>query len=284
MGLARKLLKYIERFVLARQACKFVLRQWTAPKDLAALADVMASMRLRGLLETVALERPAARRILVIAPHPDDEMIGPGGTVIKACRDGAEVTVLHLTKPMGEAGHTRMSEAADVARRFGYHVVSLDIPEGDLKADDATVESLAAVVDRVRPEAIMVPFLLDDHVEHRVASLLLAAAWTKNLLASAVEVWGYQVYSALTPNVAVDITDVAKDKADAIRMWKDSAMRQRDWAHFALGRDAFNLRFLDGAPGPRYAEAFIVLPIGEFAALCERYVNAESAGGIVLDT
>ena len=280
MGLARRFLKYIERFVLARQAYKFVLRHWTQPKDLVALADVMASMRLRGTLEPVALAGPAARRILIVAPHPDDEMIGPGGTVIKACRGGAEVTVLHLTGSRGEEGAARSAEAAEVARRFGYRVLSLDIPEGDLAIDDPTIGRFAAAVDQARPEAIFVPFLLDDHAEHRMASFLLAAAWNKNRIANAIEVWSYQVYSALTPNVAVDITDVAREKAEAIRTWRNSAMRHRDWAHFALGRDAFNMRFLDKPPGAYYAEAFIVLPIADYVYLCDRYdkvLKGESA-------
>jgi LmbE family N-acetylglucosaminyl deacetylase len=190
-----------------------------------------------------------------------------------ACRDGCDLTVLHLTTSHGEMGEARIKEAGEVARRFGYAVASLGIPEGALRVDPPTIERFASVVDRLRPEAILVPFLLDDHAEHRLASLLLAAAWDKSRIASAVEVWAYQVYSALTPNVVVDITSVAADKAEAIRVWRNSAMRQRDWAHFALGRDAFNLRLLDKEPGPHYAEAFVVLPIADYADLCARYAR-----------
>lgn len=271
MGIIRKALRYLERFVLARQAYKFVLRQWTAPKDLTALADVMASMRLRSLVEPVELPAPAARRILVIAPHPDDEMIGPGGTIIKAIAAGSQVTVLHLTREAGEAGDIRAREAAAVAQRLGYDVASLGIDEGALGADATTLRTFGQAVDRAKPEVVMVPFMLDDHPDHRMASLLLAQAWQDGLIGNQIEVWAYQVYSTLAPNVVVDVTGVAGDKAAAIRMWRESAMTSRDWAHFALGRDAFNLRLLDRPPGPHFAEAFIVLPIGDYAELCGRY-------------
>jgi len=273
MGLIKRALKYLERFVLARQAYKFMLRQWSAPGDLAAAADVMATMRLRGVLRTIELDAPAASRMVVIAPHPDDEMIGPGGTILKAHAKGAKIDVLHLTREAGSSGDVRSREAAAVAGEIGYGLNSLDIAEGQLRDDAETAARLGQVLSDSRAEAVFVPFMLDDHPEHRIASLLLARAWRDGRIGNQIEVWAYQVYSALVPNVVVDVTEVAEKKAGAIRMWRDSAMKARDWAHFALGRDAFNVRFLERPPGRHYAEAFIVLPIGDYAELCGRYAG-----------
>ena len=82
-------------------------------------------------------------------------------------------------------------------------------------------------------------------------------------------IWAYQVYTTLIPNVVVDITDVADDKASTIRLWA-SQIEKRDWAHYMLGLNAFNCRLL-GGPAPRYAETFFVLPIGDYAELCATY-------------
>ena len=72
-----------------------------------------------------------------------------------------------------------------------------------------------------------------------------------------MEVWGYQVYSPVIPNVVVDISDVAETKAEAIRMWA-TQMSRRKLDHYMLGFNAFNTRLL---PNARYVEAFFVVPI-----------------------
>ena len=47
---------------------------------------------------------PRARRILVLAPHPDDESVGCGGYLTKMADEGAEITVAFVTD--GELGAT----------------------------------------------------------------------------------------------------------------------------------------------------------------------------------
>ena len=70
-----------------------------------------------------------------------------------------------------------------------------------------------------------------------------------------------------------DITDAAAQKAEAIRMWQNSAMRSRDWAHFALGLNAYNSRLLPDSTLPRYVEAFFVVPLAEYLKVCGTYVR-----------
>jgi len=265
-----RLWRGVERLVLTRSAYKFVLRQWTAPKDIDAAADVMATLRLSRTLKPVEMAGPRAGRLLVVAPHPDDEMIGPGGTVIRAIDAGAAVTVLYLTRGEGGRGETRRREAETVARRIGYATADLSVAEGALDDRPEIVARFAEVARAVRPEAILLPFLLDDHPEHRVASRIFMRAWGTGTLPPC-EVWAYQVYTTLVPNVIVDTTASTPRKAEAIRLWKESAMLSRDWAHYALGRDAYTARFLERPPGPWFAEGFVVLPAADYAALCRRY-------------
>jgi hypothetical protein len=68
-------------------------------------------------------------------------------------------------------------------------------------------------------------------------------------------------------NVVVDISDVADEKAAAVRMWT-SQMQHRNFDHYILGLNAFNIRLL---PTARYVEAFFVVPIRDYCELCQTY-------------
>ena len=102
---------------------------------------------------------------------------------------------------------------------------------------------------------------MDDHDDHRRANQLLWHAWHGGFVRNDIEVWCYQVYSPVISNVVVDISDVAEQKATAVRMWK-SQMKIRKFDHYILGLNAFNIRLL---PRGRYVEAFFVVPMREYA-------------------
>jgi LmbE family N-acetylglucosaminyl deacetylase len=270
----RILIRRLIYFTLPRRAYKFALREFVRAKDLDALAEVLACTRQLRAVDPVVMEMPRGRRVLVIAPHEDDEMIGPGGTVTRLVRAGAAVTVLYLTDDSGPRAEARRRETLAVANHVGYATEFLGYPSGTLPVDADSAARLAERIDAHAPDTLLLPFLSDDHPEHRAASRLLYEAARRDLLRARPEVWAYQVYSALLANVAVDITEVAEAKAEAIRMWRDSAMRSRDWAHFALGLNAYNCRLLRGRADPCYVEAFFVVPFDDYAALCARYAGA----------
>ena len=114
----------------------------------------------------------------------------------------------------------------------------------------------------------MLPFLLDDHIDHRRASALLLAVAEQ--IHPRTEIWAYQVYSQLPGNVVVDITEMANAKAEIVEMFK-SQTNKRDWAHYILGMNAFTSRLLNTSIHKPYAEAFFVLPLNEYKDLCEMY-------------
>src|SRR5215469_3725969 len=122
--------------------------------------------------------------VLVAAPHPDDETLGCGGTLMKLRRQGASLHWLIFTAMTREGGYS--SEAirardAEIARveaefafagvhRLGYATTRLDtIPMGDL------VSAVASVVKGVKPEMMLVPFLGDAHSDHAAAFRSLSA-------------------------------------------------------------------------------------------------------------
>lgn len=230
----------------------------------------MATLRYSVNLEPLVSAGPKGQRILVIAPHPDDEMLGAGGTLIAALERGVQARVLYLTK--GRAAHQDdlVRETLAVADSIGYETRFMDHCARRLPLDKASIDRLRLEISDFSPQVLMLPFLCDDHDDHRRASHLLWLAMQGEVPVPGIEVWAYQVYTALLPNVIVDITALAERKRLAIAGWQ-SQSTSRDWGHFALGLNAFNSRFLPQATSPRYAESFFVVPLKDYLELCAGY-------------
>ena len=68
-----------------------------------------------------------------------------------------------------------------------------------------------------------------------------------------------------------DITEEVETKRELVRMWR-SVSGNRDWAHYVLGMNAANCRYLSTSE-PAYAETFFVVPIEEYLELCRLYFS-----------
>ena len=77
--------------------------------------------------------------------------------------------------------------------------------------------------------------------------------------------------SAVIPNVVVNISDVGDDKQKASRLLK-SVRGERDWAHYVLGMNATNCRYISSR-SPVCAEVFFVTPWEEYLELCRTYFS-----------
>lgn len=254
-------------------AYRFVLRDWTPLFDGAASAQLLETKRFTQNLAPEVSPGPRARRILSLSPHPDDDAFGAGGTLLRSARAGAEVRGICCTDASGDPATARTieEETRAVAKGLGTEVEFLRYPLRRIPRREPRLEAaLRRGFEGFRPDALFLPFLLDDHDDHRrVNHVLLDAASRMDL--GAPEVWAYQVYSTVLPNVAVDITAEAETKRELIRTWQHLP-GDRDWAHYVLGRNAADCRYVPSPrKEPRYAEVFFVVPLAEYLDLCRRY-------------
>lgn len=117
----------------------------------------------------------ASSRVLVVAPHPDDEILGVGGTMARLSNAGAEITVLTVAAHMpplytAEVHETTVAEARRAHAAVGVaDSVFLDIPAVFVNQQPTHELNgrIAEVFERVRPEIVFSPFP-DRHVDHRV--------------------------------------------------------------------------------------------------------------------
>ena len=266
-----RILRRLERTINTRQAYKFFMRDWKSLTDLETCAKVVSTVRSRQTLEPLEMSSPRGKRITVIAPHPDDEMLGAGGTLIRALRDGAGVRCIYLTS--GRPPAQVEAETAKVAKHIGYRTEFIRYHVDAIPVTKESVATLGSSLSAEPIDCLFVPILLDDHDDHRRANQLLWHAWCEGFIREDTEVWAYQVYSPIISNVVVDISDVAEQKAAAVRMW-ESQMKVRKFDHYILGLNAFNLRLL---PRAWYVEAFFVVPLRDYCELCSIYFRDPNA-------
>lgn len=258
--------------LLPQRDLGFYLRHWLVPGDAIRSSAVLETMRQTNIVMAEESEGPIEGPVLVLAPHPDDEVIGPGGTLISLLQRGVRVTVAFLTDGTNDpnAAAIRREEATASAEALGFQPRFLGLQADAIPLSEGAAQ-LQRLLAEIRPAALMLPFVLDDNDDHRRTSELLLRIPD---LPPELPIWAYQVYTALPANRAVNITRVADAKAKAIGRHA-SQMKRRDWAHYALGINAVNIRLLP-KQGVRYVEAFLALPAARYVALCESYFGPDA--------
>ncbi len=200
--------------------------------------------------------------VLVIAPHPDDESIGCGGTISLHAERGNRVTVVFLTSgehglqklPEEKARRVREREAEKAAAILGIASVTfLSLPNGHVGDHvGKAAEALRPILKREEPEVIYLTHGCDRHPDHRAARPIVQAA----LEGSGIPVPTLLSYEVLTflPSYdhLEDITPMMQRKLEAVRAHR-SQVRQ-----FRYDRAARALNEYRGivAEAARYAEVF----------------------------
>jgi LmbE family N-acetylglucosaminyl deacetylase len=211
----------------------------------------------------VKLRRIERARLLVVAPHMDDEVIGMGGTLVLHARAESSVHVAFCARgATPEEDHRRRGEARAVSQLLGFERIDwLDFPEGALSPHEATLSTaLEKLLLERAPEQVFVPYVADHHRDHSAAALALAAALERTRWRG--EVWCYEVWSTLWPNIAVDISNVTALKREAIELYRS----QVEGLHYADGMLGLN-RYRGLRVYVDHAETFFVSDSATFIDL-----------------
>ena len=218
----------------------------------------------------------ALGRVLVIAPHPDDEVLGCGGTMARAAAEGGEVHVAVVTRGRPpafpeEAAEKVRAEATAAHRHLGVHGSHwLDLPAAQLSeiAHATLNEALARLVREVRPDTLFVPFVGDVHLDHQLIFLSSLVAARPHQAEYPPRVLAYETVSetnwnapflapGFLPNVFVGVESTLERKLEAAALF---ASQLRPFPH---ERSLETLRALATVRGTAVhraaAEAFVLV-------------------------
>jgi LmbE family N-acetylglucosaminyl deacetylase len=214
-----------------------------------------------GQLATPAVREwasPGGRRVLALAPHPDDEAIGCGGTLLRHKACGDVVTIAYITdgrrsRALGlgpeEMAARRRQEATAGARALAADRVEwLGLPEAEWIAAQLR-PIMRGLLDTYAPDFVYAPSRVDYHPEHCRVAEALALALAELPPEDRPQMRVYQVQVPLTrtlTNLVADVSDVAAECAVVLDAYVTQrgnmarALRQRRYAaaYFRFKRQA----------------------------------------------
>lgn len=228
---------------------------------------VGAALTAEAEARAAALRRPATVRlpgpgpVLFIAPHPDDEALGAGGTLRKHVEAGDEVSVLFVTDGARGGGRGRGGRVAALRQREAEascavlgcaRVEFMGAPDGRFRAEPGLVASLGDAIARLRPRLVYAPGPAEHHRDHLLTAALVAEAWRAR--GGDWAVCAYEVWTPIAPNCVVNVTAQMEVKRAALRCHA-SQLESIDYLSAAEGLARYRAALIP-VPGARFAEAF----------------------------
>lgn len=217
------------------------------------------------------------KKILVVAPHPDDETIGCGGTLLKNKLEGNKIYWLIVTAFTKDEGYSdevikkRDNEIEKINSLYNFNAVfRLNYPTA--KLDTLPLQDLitkvSQIINKIEPEVVYIPHPGDIHTDHKVVFQVLSACtkhfrypFIKRVLAyEAISETDFNINPEVIPfhpNVFVDISEFLEQKLQIVNNYAGEIQ------NFPFPRSLETMRALamlrGSAIGCRAAEAFVLL-------------------------
>jgi len=189
------------------------------------------------------------KTVLVVATHPDDEVLGCGGSIARHVAEGDVVHVLFMSDGVYSRGECHLDElhqrnqACDEAQCILGVTDWQALAFPDNRMDSVplldVVQSLEPIIQQIQPTLVYTHHHGDLNVDHRVTHQAVMTACRPQPGASVMGIYSFEVLSstgwgapnvelAFVPNVFVDVASVWEQKLAALRCYEQE---MRDFPH-----------------------------------------------------
>lgn len=209
-------------------------------------------------------ELPDAKKVLILAAHPDDETLGCAGVISLHKKTGAEVRSFVMAdgakvhyEGIEDIKELRKKEAMAAGEILGIDkIYFLDIPDMELERyKDKAHAEVYAFINEYSPDLVYAPSPLDFHPDHRVASDI-----AMEIVRKGIRIAFYEIYAPIRFNMLIDITGVMPLKEKAISLYNSSLLgKPFHFVRAMKGLNAYRGFLADVVEEERYYEAFFVI-------------------------
>lgn len=221
------------------------------------------------------------KKVLVVAAHPDDELLGVGGTIRRLSNEGIECRAVIIAEGITSRAEKRsdadfdelkelQKDARMAAEKVGYQSIDFcELPDNRLDGMELldVIKVVSKYIDLYKPDTIFTHHHGDLNIDHRIVceAVLTACRPVGNYfvdriysfeIASSTE-WNYTYGEPFTPNVYYDVTETLDAKIEGMNCYRSES------AEYPHPRSAKALKALASYRGSNVgvemAEAFMAL-------------------------
>ena len=166
--------------------------------------------------------------VLVLAPHPDDEVIGCGGSMELLKKKKSCIQVIYLSNGIPNKGADvknkileRKKEAIELNQNKNYNQpIFFDLETRKIEHHfTKKTNELKKIILQIKPNLIFVPFVIDRANDHHYTNKLLYIV-LKDMIYENCFIYSYQVSNFIKLNSYIDITNVFSDKVEMMQYYK----------------------------------------------------------------
>ena len=214
-------------------------------------------------------------KILIVSPHPDDETLGAGGSILRYKAQGHKLFCLNITNISEKFGYsskevlTRKREIARVRNAYaldGFFDLGLEPSTLHEYQSQMLIKEISKIMVKINPEIVILPYRSDIHSDHRIVFDAVSSC-TKNFRYPSIrKILMMEILSEtnfilagekFSPNYYVNIDKYITKKIDIMKIYKKEIKDHP----FPRSTDSIRaLAILRGSEaGYKFAEAFKIL-------------------------
>ena len=181
-----------------------------------------------------AVTKIPATQVLVFAPHPDDEVFGCGGAIMRHVEQEIPVHVIVLSDgafgvdgdKVADYTQQRQNESIDAANVLGYGVpVFWQYRDREICYGEKLVQELLTAISETQADLIYAPSVFEMHPDHRALGIATVEAVRR--IGTTIRLALYEVGIPLHPNQLLNISDLANRKQKAMACFVSQNEKQR---------------------------------------------------------
>ncbi|MBM7716594.1 LmbE family N-acetylglucosaminyl deacetylase [Bacillus thermophilus] len=202
------------------------------------------------------------KKVLVLAPHPDDEVIGAGGSLLKHRDYENEVHIVFITdgsngrtreQSIEETIRVREKEAINLCNVLSADYSFLKCKDGEYIPEQSKIQWMRKKIESYNPTDIYLPHLDDSHRDHFMTNILFFEA-LNSLPEQGRNIWQYEVWSPVSPNIVINISNEFERKRELMLLY-ESQLQLIPYDKIMEGLNKYRVATVP-LPGIEYIEAF----------------------------
>lgn len=176
-------------------------------------------------------------KILIFAPHIDDELIGCGGTILKNIKKNNEIEIIFITSGRPEERDIRKKEVKEIYEKLGIKYYFMDEKDRFIEYNERILRQIIKKIREISPNKVYFPHENEEDRDHQAVNRILKeACWISGTdffpelgnPANINKIFHYEVWTPMDhPTYYEDISNFLNKKIRLLKKYKSQIKSKR---------------------------------------------------------